>query len=659
MPTRGLASGVTCNAKKHTANMKLQIKILTTLILIFSATSVKADTWTDPSWKQMIEKSDLIVLAKVTNGDDFKSEFKVEKVYKGEIDTSFIWVTGYSNKYGPIDKKKNGEKYILFLTKKEFGQFNSMSNYKTEPQNSNFINYYKAQEKGNAYSVWTPTSGDLKVKGNKVQYDLLQTTYYRKQKYSSLKEFESFLNATLKSNEVFQQQLLTKLNKRPDNSQVPQYIMMLYLSNFRDYHPVFKKIANIGNSESCYAIAKILGQIKNQTSREILVELLDHENSVVQAEAVRELSNENADFIAPILLTKLKNAGEGGVYPQNIMNPVTNSVDGGKIEIIKTLGKLGYKPAIPELLPLLETDNKYVFETVMQVLIKLETKEYIPYLNKYLESCKRDFILDICYIIRDNNLTECIPSLMYFVANHDRTIHPSKEITISKWTGLAYFPTDTVKYFLYQDFLSVLKMKSSGSVSDYKMEWIEEYMDVFVKLNIDEAKPHLYDFMFDYYGINLDFKSDSLLFIEKTAKEDSIRSVLATKFRELDIKEIKCLAFIEKHENSTELTDYTVNICFNNPINFQEMFKFIEDKGLNINKISLTVGSYTQTHGAKVIRGFSDNLMQKFLEYLSSYPDELDITFMENLKRYDYVKSEYEIKQLDKFIVKAKKKLTE
>ncbi len=638
--------------------MKLQLKILTILILIFSATSVRADTWTDPSWKQMLEKSDLIVLARVTNGDEFKSEFKIEKVYKGEIDTSFIWVTGYSNKYGPIDKKKNGEKYILFLTQSEFRQFNSMSNYKTEPQNSNFTNYYKALEKGNAYSVWTPTSGDLKVKGNKVQYDLLQSTYYRKQKYSSLKEFESFLNATLKPNEVFQEQLLTKLNKKPDNSKAPQYIMILYLSNFRDYQPVFKEIADIGNSESCYALAKMLGQIENQTSREILVELLDHENSVVQGEAVRELSNENADFVAPILLNKLKNAGEGGVYPQNIMNPVTNSVDGGKIEIIKTLGKLDYKPAIPELLPLLETDNEYLSNTVIQVLIKLETKDYVPYLNKHLESGNRDFILKICYIIMENELTECIPSLMNFVANHDKTIHPSMEYTISKYSGLSHFPSDTVKNFLYSDFLNVLKMESGGTI-DNKMDWIEEYMDVFVELKIGKAKPHLYDFMFDYYGFNSDFKTDTLLFKEKISKEDSIKSVIADKLSEYDIKNIKCLAFIEKQENSIKLIDYSVRVYFNTPIDFQNMFQTLENKGLNKNKISLTVGNSTHTHGAKEIHSFGDNLMRKFLDYLSSYPDASDIEFMENLRRYVFVKSDYDIKQLDKYIVKGNENLTE
>lgn len=638
--------------------MKLQLKILTILILIFCATSVKADTWTDPSWKQMLEKSDLIVLAKVTNGDDFKSEFKIEKVYKGKIDTSFIWVTGYSNKYGPIEKKKNGEKYILFLTQKEFGQFNSMSNYKSEPQNSNFTNYYKALEKGNAYSVWTPTSGDLKVRGNKVQYDLLQATYYRKQKYSSLKEFESFLNATLKSNKDFQERLLTKLKKKPNNSKAPQYIMMLYLSNFKVYQPVFKEIADIGNSESCFALAKILGQIENKSAREILVKLLDHENSVVQGEVVRELSNENADFIAPILLNKLKKAGEGGIYPQNIMNPVTNSIDGGKIEIIKTLGKLDYKPAISELLPLLETDNEYLFRTVIQVLIKLETKEYLPYLNKHLESGNRNFILKICYIITENELTECIPSLMNFVANHDKSIHPSMEYTISKYSGLSHFPTDTVKSFLYSDFLNVLKMKSGGTI-DNKMYWIEEYMDVFVELEIGNAKPHLYDFMFDYYGFNSDFKTDTLLFKEKIAKEDSIKSVIAYILSEYDIKDIECLSFIEKKENSMKLIDYSVRVYFNTPIDFQNMFQTIENKGLNKKKISLTVGNSTHTHGAKEIRRFGGNLMRKFLDYLSSYPDKSDLAFMENLKRNNFAKTDYDRKQLDKYIVKAKEKLME
>ncbi len=50
----------------------------------------------------------------------------------------------------------------LGLTQKEFGQFLSFSNYKTEPKDENYEDYLKALENGNAYSVWTPTSGDLR-----------------------------------------------------------------------------------------------------------------------------------------------------------------------------------------------------------------------------------------------------------------------------------------------------------------------------------------------------------------------------------------------------------------------------------------------------------------------------------------------------------------
>jgi hypothetical protein len=496
---------VASNAKKHTANMKLQLKILTILILIFSATSVKADTWSDPSWKQMLEKSDLIVLAKVTNGDDFKSEFKIEKVYKGNIDTSFIWVTGYSNKYGPIDKKKNGEKYILFLTQREFGQFNSMSNYKTEPQNSNFTNYYKALEKGNAYSVWTPTSGDLRVERKTVQYDLLQTSYYGKQNYYPLAEFETFLKSTSQNNNSkFHEEILKKVRSNATKEISAQYLMMLHLTSFKSYDSVFETIANEQQPEPCYALAQLLGKVDGEKSRDILVKLLDNENSVVQGEVVRQLSNEDPEFIGPILLSHLDSAGEGGIYPSNLMDPVMKRIDGGKIEIIRTLGEIKYKPAAKTLLPLLETEEDYIFELVINVLIQLDNKDFIPYINDHLKKRTKPLIFEICQIITDNDLKECKPALMEFISKHNRNDHPSYEYAISTHMGLAHFDDQETRDFLLNDFENLLNNNDTIESSKLK-SWIREYIETFKNLKSKEARPLIYNSLFKWFGYNFDF----------------------------------------------------------------------------------------------------------------------------------------------------------
>jgi hypothetical protein len=352
----------------------------------------------------------------------------------------------------------------------------------------------------------------------------------------------------------------------------------------------------------------------------------------------------------------LNSAGEGGIYPSNLMDPVMNRIDGGKIEIIKTLGKLKYTPATKELLPLLETDNEYLFELTIEVLNQLGSKDYIPYINKHLEEGTRDLILDICFIITENNLEECIPSLMQFVATHDKSVHPSMEYTISKYSGLAHFKTDTVREFLYADFLSVLEMEGGG-VIDNKMDWVEEYMEVFVELEIDKAKPHFYDFMFDYFGFDHNFKTDPSLFVKKSMIEDSLINVAQTLLQNDSIEKIEACAYIEKKDNVVELQDYTVRITLNSSNDLVALINKLDEKGLPKDNVIASTGRYTQLFAAKDIKRFGNNLMRSFLIYISSYPDQQDIEFLENLSKYNYPTTDYDKKKLTEYIEKAKENL--
>jgi len=93
--------------------------------------------------------------------------------------------------------------------------------------------------------VPSPTSGDLKVKGKTVQYDLLQTTFYKEQSFYPLKEFEVLLNATKKkNNRNFHKKTLSKVKSNAANKNCAQYLMMLYLTAFKTFEPIYQTIAD-------------------------------------------------------------------------------------------------------------------------------------------------------------------------------------------------------------------------------------------------------------------------------------------------------------------------------------------------------------------------------------------------------------------------------
>lgn len=629
------------------------------ILLIFCHLTVKADQWIDPTWKKMISESDAIALVEYVSNGDFRAQAKILKIYKGKVSSGLIWISGFSNRYGPIDKMKIGDKFIVFLNKNKSSKRNIKYWEEEIKEDKELIPYVNALKNGNAYYVWTPTSGDLRVKSRKVQYDLIQTTFYNNQKFYSLKEFEQFLNSFNGSKKNFHNYLLAELSNNLSNDKTSQILMMLYLTSYKKYDSIYEAIYKTNLDNSLYALAKLLGNIKDNLSRDLLVKLLDNENSVVQGEAVRQLSNEGSDFIGPILLSKLSKAGEKGIYPQNLMDPVQNSVDGGKIEIIKTLGELKYKPAIPKLLPLLDTENEYLFMTTFNVLDKLGTKDYIPYLNKHLENETNDLIYKICDLITGHNLTECIPSLMLYISNHDKTIHPSKEFTISWCCGLASFDNQEVREFLVSDFKQVLEMERGESI-DNKKQWIQEYISIFNQLKMIETKPLIYDAMFEYYGFNSKFKKDKVLFDKKQKIEKKFRNQISSVEKDSDIKRIEFLLQIDSESDT--IIDYSLNVIVNtNKDEWKEIeptFNSIRDKLIELGylkeNIRLTTGYMVQNLGGNEPLEFKDGLMTEFLKYISTNPDEEDLIFLQKLSEFEYAKTDYEKKTLKKTIVDCK-----
>jgi hypothetical protein len=645
--------------------MKRHLTFILTIICLTFSIQTKADSWVDPSWKEMLDSSEVIALIQYTSNGDFRASAKILNIYKGQLKIGDeIWVSGFSNRYGPIDKMSKSDKYLVFLnlsepTEDRVEYWNEEMLKKPELKD-----YVESLKNKKAFYVSSPTSGDLKITGKKVQYDLIQTTFYRKQNFYSLHEFEIFLQSysdnTLRGN--LSKELLNNIKPPKESESCSQDLMKLYLLRYNEFDDVFEQYAKVKNPSSKFALALLMGNINNEKSTQVLLTLLKDKHSLVQGEAVRQLSKSSSDAVGPVLLKELKDANPYNSGPNNIMNPVMNQIDGGKSQIIKTLGDIEYNPAIPELLTMLETKNDREFKQIVTTLRKLGTKEYATYINKHLDNLDDKMVLQLCFIIQEDSLTECIPSLMRYVKRHDRTVWPTKECTVSKYFGLAYFKTDTVKQFLYSDFLDLMKMPNTNDESiDTKQKWVNEYILSFIDLGISKPKESLYNYMYDYYGFNSHFKMNPTYFKRKYEIEDSLIKTVERVLKPFEPNvQVSAIALIDKDFNTT---NYTVRYQISQPENFDMWGKnkldtlnqiVISNTSIDTKHLIWSTGSYSGSDGAIGIEWFGDNYMDNFLEYISTFADKQDVLFIENLKEYNYAKTDYEKEKLDKYLQKAK-----
>lgn len=649
-----------------------QIFILTILLVTFSTPEVKADSWLDPNWKEMIENSDVIALVEYTSDGDFRAKAKAVTIYKGKLNSDEIWISGFSNRYGPIDNMSQGDKYIVFLHFYEPTE-QALEHWQRQAiEDPDLTEYYVALKSGNAYSVSSPTSGDLKVKRKTVQYDLLQSSYYGDQSYFPISEFETFLKATTETdNSKFHNRILKKLENNISNENCAQLLMMLYLTSWKSYNSVFQTIADDQRPDACYALAQLLGQIEGEKSRDLLVQLLDNENSVVQGEVVRQLSNQDSQFIGPILLAHLDLAGEGGIYP-TFMDPVINRIDGGKIEIIKTLGQLKYKPAAKELLPLLETDQPALFELVVNVLIELESRDFVPYINNHLNKKTKPLILPICRIIADNDLKECKPSLMEFISTHNRNDHPGYGYSISKYSGLAHFDDQETKDFLMNDFENLLSENDSIEIRKLQ-EWIRAYIEVFTDLKCDEARPLIYQSLYKWFGYNSDFALHPELFAIKKNLEDSINQKALQTLHGETVQKIQSLVFITNTadfgDNFIPRYETLIQIKLDQKVlkltgDSTTWKKLEEVKEKVSNELHIPDEQITSTSGAyvsKIEDRFDVNIMfspmYKFYMYAKELPNETDLKFLKALSETEFLSKDSDKQELKKTIEFIEEKL--
>lgn len=643
--------------------MTRHIKILLTIICLTFAAQTKADSWVDPTWKRMLDSSDVVALIQYTSKGDFRASAKILTIYKGQLKTGDeIYISGFSNRYGPIDKMSKGDKYLVFLNfnqpdEKRIEYWNE--ELKTKPELKEYVDAYKNNK---AYYVWSPTSGDLKIKGKKVQYDLIQTSFYSKQNYYSLTEFENFLIAYYNKSKTtdFCNSLISNIKPVTDSDLNSQHLMKLFLLGYNQYDSVFESYVKVDNPSSKYALAQLMGNIKSVESRNILISLLDDKHSIVQGEVVRQLKNEPAEIVAPILLKHLKTSSSANFGPSKIMDPVMNRIDGGKVEIIKTLGELKYKPAIPDLLLLLETDNDDLFELVIEALKNMGSKDYIPYINKHLDNKTHDLIFEISMMIAKDSLVECLPSFKKFISTCNRNRHPNYEYTISTCCGIGHFKDSATVAFLLSDYKHFFTYKDTLESSKQKY-WTQKYIETFTDLKVKEARPLIYKSIYDWFGLNEDFGKNPKLFKVKKQLEDSIKTVFANSLEKKGYKLNYCIAFIENTANIEKgdkpIAKYLIEVTIPSTEKGNEHQEIISNE-LKLNKECIYLryenGWYHIEKQDRFDKSISSTPIYNFLSYAEAIPNPSDLVFLQGLLDHNFINDDYYQKKIRETIDEIK-----
>lgn len=651
---------------KPMLSMSRHVKILLTIFCLTLAVQTKADTWVDPTWRRMLDSSDVVALIQYTGEGDFRASAKIVTIYKGELKLNDeIYISGFSNRYGPIDKMSDGDKYLVFLNFNQPDE-NRIEYWKEELKTKPELKeYFEAYKNNKAYYVWSPTSGDLKIKGKKVQYDLIQTSFYGKQNYYSLSEFENFLVAYYDKSKTteFCNKLISNIKPATDSDLNSQNLMQLVLLGYNQYDNIFENYVKVNNPSSKYALAQLMGNIKSVESRNILIALLDDMHSMVQGEVVRQLKNEPAEIIAPILLKHLKSSSDANFGPSNIMDPVMNTIDGGKVEIIKTLGELKYKPAVPDLLLLLDTENAVIFELVIEALKSIGSREYIPYINKHLDNKTHKLIFKISMMIAEDSLVECLPSFKNFISTCNRNRHPNYEYTISTCCGIGHFKDSATVAFLLSDYKHFFSYKDTLESSKQK-DWTQKYIETFTDLKVKEARPLIYKSIYDWFGFNEDFGKNPKLFEVKKQLEDSIKSAFANSLEKKGYKLNYCIAFIQNtadiEQGKIPSAKYLIEVTIPTTEQGNEHQEIIAND-LKLNKESIFLryenGVYHIEKQARFDKSISSTPIYNFLSYAEAIPNPSDIVFLQGLLDNNLINDDYYQKKVKETIDEIKTSL--
>lgn len=475
---------------------------------------------TSAEWKEWMDQSDIIAFVEYGQNDEGVSVAKVIKCYKGALNKGAE--IGLSGMYKP---QKSGlenlfkSRYILCLSESQSDYFDVLAS--------------------------------APVVMNRVECNLFKYREHETLRTTSLKQFESFLEAYLdptKRPEVCKK-IVRKLHLVDDAEKATLWLMQLYILEYNQYHDVFQSCLIYSKNSTRYALLKLMGNIHSTESRRIIAAYLKSRDLWLVGLAIQALGNEPPETVGPLLLEQFKIWKEKGLKndihynitavkdePKNEFGRIWDQVFGatyisngdsrvlseGYWEVIQALGKLQYKPAVPELLKFADECRRWDREEVLEVIKQIESGEYVNYLNGILESQNEELVSLAIKKILEDSLKECLPSLMNYISSIDRNANCNKSFIVSRTSGLGAFNDSITRNFLVVDFKKFENSRANFTCSNIE-EWYLEYISSFKPHGEDCAHSVANEYLFNTYALNEDFgKYPSLFKIKKDLEEAAI-----------------------------------------------------------------------------------------------------------------------------------------
>ena len=549
------------------SNITVRGALLVCFILCFVSLRAAASMWADPTWQQFLKDSKLIALVEVTEGGKIIAKVKPLKVFKGESADEF-YVTGYNNQNWPqeaIEKEsfRQKQRYYLFLRKDEADPANlvflrDLVRTETEPEWKKLLQQEKIVA---VWRVWTPSSGDLPVDGQRVHYSLLRTSYPSAAKGRSCAEFERFLNAAIayqvagkkdpgsleKTLQAIRNQSQKQTGSADKESDLAYSISAYFLLSSHAYDEVFEKIAVGEDANARFILARLLGAMSDERANKLLVTMLADKSSIVQGEVVRQLARGDPKTIGQVLLDRVSSAGEGGVYPRGLMDPVRNQLDSGKIEIIRALGKLKYRPAAPALLNLLENaEDSYSLQVLVQALEEMGEHDYAKALEKPLT--KEPLIYWITEWAGTHHLTGLKGALEQILDHPPEGVRRDVDLSaVSKALGIIGDERSAAKLTKCLDRLSSQKTAEALDQSAAM-----DMIGALAALRYKPARSAVARSFFYWFGIDSAFAAKPELLETKKQLQSEVESKTKKCFPEFRRVDAEALVFIQ---NRTELVN--------------------------------------------------------------------------------------------------------
>ena len=460
----------------------------------------------------MFSESKLIVKARVIQGGWFSAKFRIIEVLHGDTEYKTIWVTNFSNKYGPYDLKTEGKVYCLFLNKHDHGQYSITTPYKSQHEFQHQDAYDRARSassfvlsKPNGYSTWTPTAGAYPIKEGKMCYSLLYSDESEFVQWYSFSEFKRLFSAFHQPKErlaylaVIRSKIAIQDNY--NNLQTGEYLKMLYLLEDKQWYPWMEKVASSENDWVRWALCIQFKEVNHPRVGQLLSKFVADPHKPVKRLAIELLTEKYPEKAAPLLLAALP--------PPPTSDSLMLVDTDGLYTTIKSLKALKYSKAIPKIKPLLTTNDLSDFWLISKTLLELGMPpvELIPYLKWHLES-KQSKIAH--FVVGDlmvaHHLYQLKEPFKLYISLLDKTEFHTYEDMVSTDEGIAHFNDPETIAFLKDEFAMLSFLPKSRHTPNPITSWFEEFINTFIELGVDDV----HEDVLEHIKVHHDYHTEGL-----------------------------------------------------------------------------------------------------------------------------------------------------